>query len=56
MRIEDAVRKIPALDKGEKVKFPILYGSHTRGDARTIGKFEDFKSYYHDYIRLEAIE
>lgn len=34
MKIEDAIKKILALDKEEKVKFIILYGSHARGEAR----------------------
>jgi len=34
MKIEDAVEKILSLDKKGKVKFIILYGSHTRGEAR----------------------
>ncbi|ALV62601.1 hypothetical protein ADU37_CDS09020 [Thermococcus sp. 2319x1] len=54
MKIEDAVRRIPAHDKEEKVKFIILYGSHVRGDARKDSDID--LCIYYDGTKGEAFE
>jgi hypothetical protein len=54
MRIEDAVRKILALDKEGKVKFIILYGSHARGEARRDGDVD--LCIYYEGTKREAFE
>ncbi|ALM74145.1 type VII toxin-antitoxin system MntA family adenylyltransferase antitoxin [Thermococcus barophilus] len=54
MKIEDAVRRILDLDKEEKFKFIILYGSHARGEARKDSDVD--LCIYYDGTKREAFE
>jgi len=53
MKIEDAVEKIPSLDKKGKVKFIILHGSHARGEVR---KDDGDLCIYYDGTKREAFQ